>query len=223
MNTALENLNTVRSESAEGWADHAFKWHGAWEFDESDGSARCRWFVAFDRVGDETFLGVLTGYVGSGEFAYEEFVVIVRDGEIASCIVDNMDLVSDQEVDGQDILDENRRRTPCDFHEVFEMFNFGWGNDCQYLQPEAIGRFGIFVSEWGHDEGTILSGGNTDEPWIKDLLSRGYAGINAHPNVLYPNWSIAGYRQRQKRAQSLVDRMKTFREEVESTWEGEED
>ena len=218
MKKALENLNALRSESTGSLPDAAFKWHGCWELDESDGFARCRWFVAFDRVEDETFLGVLAGYAGGGEFAHEEFVVIVRDREVISCIIDNMDRVSGQEVDSQEMLDKLRSRPSCDFYEVFELFNFGWGNDCQYLKPEAIGQFCIYVSERRDDEGSMLSGGNTDEPWVMDLLSRGYAGINAHPTVLYPDWSIAKYRQRQKRAQSLVDRMEAFREEVESAW-----
>ena len=152
----------------------SFLVNAAWE--PSDGSMRCRWFVAWKLVGENQIAGSIAGFSGGGAFQVEGFWGVLEGGKFTQCWIDDTDHVTKKDVDFSSL--------PESIQELcYEAYEFIWEwNDSEkwndfdgvYLRPEHEGKLTERDGMWRLE---------TDQfpGIIKALCS--YAGLTARPLV----------------------------------------
>ena len=190
--------------------------------DKRDAIARCRWFIAYEQLSPTEFYGIVAGYSGGGAFEFESFFVRLKDGKIASCVIDDEDRVTGKPTDMRVLAKRHRRRfnDDVDYNAIFEQFNYGWGYDVQYLAAEAIDAFELLAEDEDEEfpgEFDIV-GGTARNAWVKSLLGD-YFWITAAPNVLQPRRSPADNEARRAKAREWRAKLERKEKKLLKMWE----
>ena len=198
-----------------------YRWHGCWELNKREAIARCRWFVVYEQLTATEFNGIVSGYSGGSAFEFEDFFVRLRNGKIASCVIDDVDRVTDKPASMEALHRRHRRRfnKDLDQYAIFQEFNYGWGYDVQYLVPSAIEKFGLIAEDEDRDfPGEFdLVGGIASASWVKTLLGDYFWASS--PKILQPRMSRAEKSQRQAKAKEWIPILAKKAVELQRMWE----
>lgn len=201
-----------------------YRWHGCWELDKREAVARCRWFIVYQRLTDTEFYGIVSGYAGGGAFAFEDFFVRLKNGKIASCVIDDLERVSGKPASLKSLHKRHRNKfnEGVDAYAVFEEFNYGWGYDVQYLVGSAIDKFGLIAEDEDKEFPNELSfvGGTASSPWVKELLSE-YFWTTASPGVLRPRISAAERSAGHALARAWIPKLSQRAAKLQKQWDKE--
>lgn len=203
-----------------------YRWHGCWELNTRDAIARCRWFIVYERLTETEFSGIVSGYAGGGAFAFENFFVRLKNGKIASCVIDDVDRVTGKSASLSSRYKRHRRNfnKDLDQYAVFEEFNYGWGYDVQYLVGSAIEKFDLIAEDEDTEyPGELnLLGGTASSGWIKELLSE-YFWTTASPGILRPRMSATERSARHTVAQTWIPKLDKRAAQLQKQWKRNED
>jgi hypothetical protein len=197
-----------------------YRWHGCWELNKRDAIARCRWFIAYEPLTPIESYGIVAGYSGGGAFEFEIFFVRLKSGQIASCVIDDVDRVTGKPADMRTLAKRHHSRfnEDVDYDAIFEQFNYGWGYDVQYLVPEAIEIFELLAEDEEIPGEFDIVGGTATDSWVNVLLGD-YFGITAAPDVLQRRMPRGEREDRRARAREWIPKLAKKAKKLLRLWE----
>jgi len=150
-----------------------------WDNIRENGSATCRYFIAYKKDGDY-LVGVVAGYSGGGCFIMEDFEAKVENDQLVSLKIDMDDKVTGEDIDFWDDVSEEHLEI-CS--ELSDAALWQWNDEDAWEDAEQI-----FLKPTGHqDRGLLVEDGDTIiyhqeglAPVVAEICE--LAGLTARPH-----------------------------------------
>jgi hypothetical protein len=115
-----------------------------WE-DRGDGHFRCRWFLAWvsfeqgetKNNDNQVWVGYYAGYSGGGSYEVEQFKAEIANSQLQSLFVEPWDLVSSEEIDWSESINEDEKLECLKADDQLWMWNIWKDDDSVWLKQES--------------------------------------------------------------------------------------
>ncbi len=145
--------------------------NAAWE--TSADSFRCRWFVAWEKFGDNEIAGAVAGYSGGGSYVVERFYGKLEDEELTALWIDMTDTISGDEIEFEDCGEEADRISDSALQKIWE-----WNDNDQWCDADQVSLIEGKSAELDSSDDMVYLSPNT-APFLREICER--AGLTAGP------------------------------------------